>query len=115
MDQPQEAVPGNATPNAKAQDSHHGSSNRLTSEQQTNFNGGAEIAIHANDSTWSNDKERIVVGPYEYIESQPGKDIRKQMISAFNAWLHVPQGSLKIITKVIGMLHTASLLYGICQ
>lgn len=42
--------------------------------------------------------------------NHPGKDIRKQLISAFNAWLRVPEASLKIITKVVGMLHTASLL-----
>ena len=42
--------------------------------------------------------------------NHPGKDIRKQLISAFNAWLRVPETSLKIITKVVGMLHTASLL-----
>ncbi|KAL8867373.1 MAG: hypothetical protein Q9198_008540 [Flavoplaca austrocitrina] len=42
--------------------------------------------------------------------NHPGKDIRKQLIAAFNAWLQVPPSSLEIITKVIGMLHTASLL-----
>ncbi|KAK4921227.1 geranylgeranyl diphosphate synthase 1, partial [Elasticomyces elasticus] len=40
----------------------------------------------------------------------PGKDIRSQLIAAFNDWLKVPEESLKIITKVVGMLHTASLL-----
>ena len=40
----------------------------------------------------------------------PGKNIRSQLITAFNAWLHVPPDSLSIITSVIGMLHTASLL-----
>ena len=75
-----------------------------------NFVERADTAIHANDSTWSQDKEKIVLGPYEYMEGNPGKDIRKQMISAFNAWLQVPKESLEIITKVIGMLHTSSLL-----
>jgi geranylgeranyl diphosphate synthase type 3 len=42
--------------------------------------------------------------------SQPGKGIRAQLISAFNAWLEVPPDGLAIITKVVGMLHTASLL-----
>ena len=41
----------------------------------------------------------------------PGKDVRKQLIAAFNVWLKVPEESLTIITKVVGMLHTASLLY----
>lgn len=59
---------------------------------------------------WPQEKEKILLGPYEYMLDHPGKDIRKQLIAAFNAWLQVPEGSLAIITKVIGMLHTASLL-----
>ena len=41
---------------------------------------------------------------------KPGKDFRARLISAFDAWLEVPPESLEIITKVVGMLHTASLL-----
>lgn len=51
------------------------------------------------------------MGPYDYMFDHPGKDIRKQLIAAFNAWLQVPGDSLAIITRVVGMLHTASLLY----
>ena len=61
-------------------------------------------------SSWSTEKEKILQGPYEYLISQPGKGIRTQLISAFNEWLEVPPGSLAVITKVVGMLHTASLL-----
>jgi geranylgeranyl diphosphate synthase type 3 len=64
----------------------------------------------AKDGPWTQDKERILLGPYDYMAQQPGKDIRKQMITAFNAWLKVPESSLAIITKVVTMLHTASLL-----
>lgn len=32
------------------------------------------------------------------------------MIEAFNLWLNVPADKLKIISKVVSMLHTASLL-----
>lgn len=49
-------------------------------------------------------------GPYNYVVSHPGKDIRSQLIAAFDAWLEVPKGSLEIITKVVGILHEASLL-----
>lgn len=59
---------------------------------------------------WSAEKERIILGPYEYVFSHPGKDIRTQLLNAFNIVLHVPPDSLKIITKVVGMLHTSSLL-----
>jgi len=63
------------------------------------------------DNTWTTEKEKILLGPFDYLFGHPGKDIRSQLISAFNAWLKVPQQSLEIITKVIGMLHTSSLLY----
>ena len=60
--------------------------------------------------TWSPEKETILLGPYDYLYGTPGKDIRSQLTSAFNAWLKVPNESLQVIIKVIGMLHTASLL-----
>ena len=64
-----------------------------------------------NGTTWSREKEKIVLGPYDYMVDQPGKDIRKQLVAAFNAWLKVPEESLAIITRAVGMLHTASLLW----
>lgn len=60
--------------------------------------------------TWTDDKERIVRGPFEYVVSHPGKDFRAQIIAAFNAFLDVPPESLAVVTKVVGMLHEASLL-----
>ncbi|KAL2220946.1 geranylgeranyl pyrophosphate synthetase [Thermoascus aurantiacus ATCC 26904] len=62
------------------------------------------------DGQWSEEKEKILMGPYDYMLQHPGKDIRRQFITAFNAWLKVPEESLAIITKVVVMLHTASLL-----
>lgn len=50
------------------------------------------------------------MGPYDYLYSHPGKDIRAALIEAFNVFLKVPPASLKTITKVVGMLHTSSLL-----
>jgi geranylgeranyl diphosphate synthase type 3 len=68
-----------------------------------------DMAFHGT-SSWSTEKESILMGPYEYLFAHPGKDIRTQLIAAFNEWLEVPPESLEIITKVVGMLHTASLL-----
>jgi len=67
------------------------------------------MAYHGRGS-WSAEKDNILLGPYEYLFAQPGKDIRALLIGAFNEWLEVPADSLEIITKVVGMLHTASLL-----
>ena len=62
-------------------------------------------------SNWTAEQEEIVLGPFEYVTQQPGKDVRKQLIAAFNAWLKVPEDRLGVIAKVISMLHNASLLY----
>ncbi|KXL51291.1 hypothetical protein M433DRAFT_60717 [Acidomyces richmondensis BFW] len=70
---------------------------------------GADL-IHGHGALWNAEKENILTGPFDYLESHPGKDIRSQLIAAFNVWLRVPRESLDIITKAIGMLHTASLL-----
>ncbi|KAI7625069.1 geranylgeranyl diphosphate synthase 1 [Hortaea werneckii] len=61
-------------------------------------------------SNWTPEKENILRGPFDYLESHPGKSVRTHLINAFNAWLRVPAPSLAIITNVVGMLHTASLL-----
>ncbi|KAK5106400.1 geranylgeranyl pyrophosphate synthetase [Lithohypha guttulata] len=67
-------------------------------------NGSPGIQTHRHK------KEKIIMGPYDYLFSHPGKDIRSAMIEAFNVFLKVPPSSLKVITKVVGMLHTSSLL-----
>ncbi|KIV88025.1 hypothetical protein PV10_09201 [Exophiala mesophila] len=59
---------------------------------------------------WSSQKEKIIMGPYDYLFAHPGKDIRAALIKAFDAFLHVPHDSLEVITRVVGMLHTSSLL-----
>jgi geranylgeranyl diphosphate synthase type 3 len=66
--------------------------------------------IYGNKDRWTEEKERILLGPYEYLLGHPGKDIRSQCIAAFNQWLRVPPERLEVITRVVGMLHTASLL-----
>ncbi|KAI9848656.1 MAG: geranylgeranyl pyrophosphate synthetase [Thelocarpon superellum] len=88
----------------------------------------ADDQLRQKSSTWSSEKEKvcsnatycltwpqphtvqILFGPFDYLFAHPGKDIRSQLITAFNKWLKVPRESLDIITKVVGMLHTASLL-----
>jgi geranylgeranyl diphosphate synthase type 3 len=74
------------------------------------LNGIGHDLIYQQHETWSPEKEKILLGPFDYMFGQPGKDIRAQLIAAFNSWLKVPERSLSVITKVVGMLHTASLL-----
>ena len=66
--------------------------------------------LNATVRRWNTDKEKVVCGPFDYLYNHPGKDFRAQLIQAFDAWLEVPEESLAIITKVVGLLHTASLL-----
>jgi len=68
-----------------------------------------DLAFHGG-SSWSQEKEKILFGPYDYLFGHPGQDFRAQLVAAFNEWLEVPPQSLAIITKAVGMLHTASLL-----
>jgi len=71
---------------------------------------GTSTPVMEGHGQWSVEKERILLAPYDYMFGHPGKDIRKSLIASFNSWLQVPPESLSIITKVVGMLHTASLL-----
>ena len=70
---------------------------------------GKDASFHGR-SSWSPQKETVLLGPFDYLYEQPGKDIRRQLIEAFNEWLEISPASVEVITKVVGMLHTASLL-----
>lgn len=52
----------------------------------------------------------MLLEPFTYITTHPGKEIRGHLIEAFNLWLNVPTEKLKVIAKVVNMLHSASLL-----
>ncbi|KHN96658.1 geranylgeranyl diphosphate synthase [Metarhizium album ARSEF 1941] len=60
--------------------------------------------------SWTDDKEKVVRAPFDYVASHPGKDFRFQLINSFNTILQVPPHRLEIITKAVGMLHESSLL-----
>ncbi|TGZ84709.1 geranylgeranyl pyrophosphate synthase [Ascodesmis nigricans] len=74
----------------------------------------AALSIHHVDVSqtpvWNATYEKILLGPYDYLSANPGKDIRRQLAAAFNEWLHVPSETLDTIVSVISKLHTASLL-----
>ncbi|ORY80232.1 isoprenoid synthase domain-containing protein [Leucosporidium creatinivorum] len=59
---------------------------------------------------WSPASEQILVEPYTYLAAVPGKEVRSALVDAFNLWLHVPEADLNVVKKLVGMLHTASLL-----
>ncbi|KAG8220471.1 isoprenoid synthase domain-containing protein [Butyriboletus roseoflavus] len=63
-----------------------------------------------NPPEWSESSESVILEPYAYITSKPGKEIRALLIEAFNSWLKVPRAQLKVISHVVRMLHSASLM-----
>ncbi|KIK02501.1 hypothetical protein K443DRAFT_677580 [Laccaria amethystina LaAM-08-1] len=62
------------------------------------------------EPTWSAQNELAILEPFTFITSNPGKEIRGKLIEAFNTWLNVPMDKLLVITKVVNMLHAASLM-----
>ncbi|KAJ6567722.1 isoprenoid synthase domain-containing protein [Mycena vulgaris] len=62
------------------------------------------------ESAWSPKDEMAVLEPFTYVTSNPGKDIRTQLLAAFNVWIDVPEAKLQIVAKIISMLHNASLM-----
>ncbi|KAF7377699.1 hypothetical protein MSAN_00192900 [Mycena sanguinolenta] len=77
----------------------------MSSSSYDNF-----LARLSSKSSWSPQDESAVLEPFSYITSNPGKDIRTQLMAAFNSWLNVPEAKLKVIAKVVSMLHNASLM-----
>ncbi|KAL1932211.1 hypothetical protein VTP01DRAFT_9267 [Rhizomucor pusillus] len=76
-----------------------------------NINKHLQLNVNSkNGETVKKNQDEILLEPYEYLCAHPGKDVRTKMIAAFNVWLKVPQKELQTITKIIGMLHNASLL-----
>ncbi|KAH7099039.1 terpenoid synthase [Auriculariales sp. MPI-PUGE-AT-0066] len=59
---------------------------------------------------WTQENETAVLEPYQHIASIPGKEFRSKMIDAFNVWLRVPDDRISDISRVVRMLHTASLV-----
>ncbi|KAK0745354.1 isoprenoid synthase domain-containing protein [Apiosordaria backusii] len=59
---------------------------------------------------WTEQKDKVLTAPYDYLNGHPGKDFRSALVNAFDAFLEVPKESKEVITKVVSMLHTASLL-----
>lgn len=51
-----------------------------------------------------------VLEPYKYVTETPGKDVRGQLIDAFNEWLQIPAERIESIKKITSWLHNASLL-----
>ncbi|KAF8435183.1 farnesyltranstransferase [Boletus edulis BED1] len=63
-----------------------------------------------NPPEWPASSESVILEPFVYITSKPGKEIRSLLIEAFNVWLDVPRTQLSVVSRVVRMLHSASLM-----
>ena len=63
-----------------------------------------------NPPEWPASSESVILEPFVYTTSKPGKEIRSLLIEAFNLWLDVPRAQLDVISRVVRMLHSASLM-----
>lgn len=70
-----------------------------------------EVSIKSLLNCFKLNNNQVVRGPLNYLLSAPGKDFRRQLISAFNQSLQVPADKLEVINHIVELLHTASLLY----
>ncbi|KAJ7216255.1 isoprenoid synthase domain-containing protein [Mycena rebaudengoi] len=62
------------------------------------------------NAAWAPQDESAVLEPYTYVASNPGKDIRTQLLASFNTWIGVPTEKLHVVANIINMLHNASLM-----
>ncbi|VDN11334.1 unnamed protein product [Dibothriocephalus latus] len=54
--------------------------------------------------------DEIILEPFHYLLANNGKGLRKQLIKAFDFWMHIPAEKLEVVGEVIEMLHNASLV-----
>ncbi|KAJ7122406.1 isoprenoid synthase domain-containing protein [Mycena epipterygia] len=59
---------------------------------------------------WSPSSESAVLEPFTYLTSNPGKNILDRLIGAFDTWMNVPPDARTIISRIVNMLHNASLM-----
>lgn len=50
------------------------------------------------------------MAPFDYLMARPGKNFRRQVLTAFNVWLQVDEVAFNIINRVVEMLYNTSLL-----
>ncbi|KAJ1917922.1 Geranylgeranyl pyrophosphate synthase [Mycoemilia scoparia] len=54
--------------------------------------------------------DKILLEPFEYLKSIPGKNIRTLLIDALNIWLLVDEKHLEILKDIISSLHVGSMI-----
>ena len=52
----------------------------------------------------------LLLEPFRYLQQAPGKNVRGQLIDAFQIWLDIPTDAVEVTKRVVEFLHNASLL-----
>ena len=63
-----------------------------------------------NPPEWPASSESVILEPFVYTISRPGKEVRSLLIEAFNVWLDVSLTQLRVISGIVRILHNASLM-----
>ena len=76
---------------------------------ETGIGAGTDALAQTSASTL-HEQDEAVLEPMRYLEAQPGKDVRGQLIDCFQQWLRIPQDKVEAVKAVVTDLHNASLL-----
>ncbi|KAF5320589.1 hypothetical protein D9611_013757 [Ephemerocybe angulata] len=69
------------------------------------------VAEYVGLPPWTEKNEEALLEAYTYIIGIPGKDLRTQLLRAFNTWYGLDDETFGIISECVAMLHNASLLF----
>jgi len=58
----------------------------------------------------TDDIQKVVKAPFEYISSMPSKGVREKFVDALNVWFDVPENIISTIKNIAAKLHSASLM-----
>ncbi|KAJ8113439.1 hypothetical protein OPT61_g4437 [Boeremia exigua] len=86
------------------------SSHSSTSSNSTDSLVLEDVVSLALDCDLPDLSDTVILQPYRYLISLPGKGFRDLIIDALNTWLQVPLKSTNKIKTIVKMLHSASLM-----
>ena len=59
--------------------------------------------------------DSVLLTPSNYIHSLPSKGVRRILVESLNEWLSIPKASQETITRIVDLLHNASLMLDDCE
>lgn len=87
----------------------HNSEVHVAAKSQ-NEETGTHLCLDTYQDCWTEEKEKVIREPFDYLLSHPGNDFISTILTALDSWLNVPPHRLEPIKHVSTMLHNAALL-----